>query len=195
MRRLHFLRHGPTHAKTMVGWTDLPADLSDTALLRRVDDAIPKDAICVSSDLKRCSMTLDAIQNGRRRMPDDPQLREFNFGDWDNKAYAQIAAENPKAIEAFWDNPGSIQAPNGESWDQLTARLTAGIDRLLRETSASESDILISTHFGAILTQLARATDMSAKSVFSFKIDNLSITTLLYHGPKGWGVQRVNHIP
>ncbi|MEY8841169.1 histidine phosphatase family protein, partial [Cribrihabitans sp. XS_ASV171] len=36
MTRLHFVRHGPTHAKGMVGWSDLPADLSDTALLDRL---------------------------------------------------------------------------------------------------------------------------------------------------------------
>ena len=28
MTRFWLVRHGPTHAKTMVGWTDLPADLS-----------------------------------------------------------------------------------------------------------------------------------------------------------------------
>ncbi|MCX8953857.1 histidine phosphatase family protein, partial [Ruegeria sp. NA] len=38
MTRLHLVRHGPTHAKTMVGWSDLPADLSDTAALRRLHD-------------------------------------------------------------------------------------------------------------------------------------------------------------
>jgi alpha-ribazole phosphatase len=36
MTRFWLVRHGPTHAKAMVGWSDLPADLSDTAALSRV---------------------------------------------------------------------------------------------------------------------------------------------------------------
>ena len=36
MTRLWWVRHGPTHAKAMVGWRDLPADLSDTAALARL---------------------------------------------------------------------------------------------------------------------------------------------------------------
>ena len=41
MSRLFLVRHGPTHAKTMVGWSDLPADLSDTAALARLSDHLP----------------------------------------------------------------------------------------------------------------------------------------------------------
>lgn len=31
MTRIFWIRHGPTHANGMVGWSDLPADLSDSA--------------------------------------------------------------------------------------------------------------------------------------------------------------------
>jgi hypothetical protein len=35
MTRFWLVRHGPTHAKAMIGWTDLAADLSDQSALRR----------------------------------------------------------------------------------------------------------------------------------------------------------------
>ena len=53
MSRFFWVRHGPTHAKTMVGWSDLPADLSDTARLARLSAHLPDGAPVVSSDLVR----------------------------------------------------------------------------------------------------------------------------------------------
>ena len=36
MTDIFLIRHGPTHAKGMVGWSDLAADLSDTQALARL---------------------------------------------------------------------------------------------------------------------------------------------------------------
>ena len=63
--RFHLVRHGPTHAKSMVGWSDLPADLSDTAALARLEAALPREAVVISSDLIRAVATADAIQGDR----------------------------------------------------------------------------------------------------------------------------------
>jgi broad specificity phosphatase PhoE len=45
MSRIWLVRHGPTHAKGMVGWTDLPADLSDGAALARLNAHLPQARI------------------------------------------------------------------------------------------------------------------------------------------------------
>ena len=82
MTRLCLVRHGPTHAKTMVGWSDLPADLSDTAALDRLSSYLPPEALVISSDLSRAVATADAVQGARRRLGHDPDLREMNFGAW-----------------------------------------------------------------------------------------------------------------
>jgi len=62
------VRHGPTHAKTMVGHADVPADLSDTAALSRLSNYLPEVPV-VSSDLIRASATADAICGARPRLP------------------------------------------------------------------------------------------------------------------------------
>ncbi|MDZ4137070.1 MAG: histidine phosphatase family protein, partial [Paracoccaceae bacterium] len=51
MTRFHWVRHGPTHAKAMIGWTDLPADLSDHPAIARLTAFLPDAAGVVSSDL------------------------------------------------------------------------------------------------------------------------------------------------
>ncbi|MEM0975978.1 MAG: histidine phosphatase family protein [Pseudomonadota bacterium] len=190
--KLHFLRHGPTHAKTMVGWTDLPADLSNTARLDKIALEIPVSAICISSTLTRASATLDAVLGQRQILPADPDLREIHFGDWEDKSYSEALKENAQLAEDLWTRPGDIAPPNGESWNDLTARVSSAIDKIILDTDVE--DVLIACHFGPILTQLARFTDASAKTVFGFQIDPLSLTTIETLGAGAARVLRVNHL-
>ena len=96
MTRLWLIRHGPTHAKGMVGWTDLPADLSDAAQIARLRAALP-DAPVVSSDLLRAVQTGDVL-TPVSRLPHDPQLREINFGDWENLTFAHVELGAPEGL-------------------------------------------------------------------------------------------------
>lgn len=189
MSRIFLVRHGPTHAKSMVGWSDLPADLSDTAALARLDAYLPKEALVVSSDLQRAAHTADAIQGGRQRLPNDPDLREMHFGDWELKAATEV--EDQERLYAFWDSPGDVTPPKGESWNQVVARTSAAVDRLISEHP--KQDIVIVCHFGVILAQLQRATGLSSYETFGQRVDNLSVTEIIL-GPK-WGAGEVNHCP
>lgn len=190
MMRLFFVRHGPTHVKAMVGWADPPADLSDIAQLTRLEQHLPDDALVASSDLVRASATADAIANGRRRLPHDRDLREIDFGEWDMQIFDQI--EDQKRLRAFWDQPGDISAPNGESWDMVRARVSGAIDRLI--DAHAGSDLIIVAHFGAILTQVQRALGISSYDTFAHRIDNLSVTEL-HHTDQGLSVSSINHLP
>ncbi len=80
MTRFFLMRHGPTHAKSMVGWSDLPADLSDHAALARIEAYLPKDAIVVSSDLSRAIETAAAMQGRGQRVEHDLGRREWIWG-------------------------------------------------------------------------------------------------------------------
>ncbi|MBJ3761189.1 histidine phosphatase family protein [Maribius pontilimi] len=205
MSTLWWVRHGPTHAKGMVGWTDLPADLSDTGQLRRLSALLP-DAPVISSTLSRAVETADAIQDGRPRLPHDPDLRELHFGEWEMRRHDEIEEEDPAHIRAFWDQPGEISAPGGESWADLQARVGRAADRLL----ARGTDVIVVAHFGAILTQYQRAAGLTTRDAFGQKIDNLSVSAFRWAGsgssPRDadadlaaassadWTVLRINHL-
>ncbi len=191
MTRLHLVRHGPTHAKTMVGWSDLPADLSDSVAIQRLHDHLPSDAVVISSDLSRAADTASAIQGTRTRLPHHPDLREINFGTWELRGFREIEAEDPELAFAYWDNPGDVRPPSGESWNEVRTRVDAVIDRLIADHSGR--DLVIVVHFGVILTQVQRALDVTAQEAFSHKIDNLSVTELTHHGDR-WSVGRINHL-
>ncbi len=191
--RFWWVRHGPTHAKAAIGWTDLPADLSDTAALARLNAYLPQKATVISSDLQRACKTADAIQNTRPRLANAHNLREMHFGTWEGLAFTKIANRDPEISRKFWENPGEIAAPNGESWDMLSARTSGVIDGLIN--THGTKDIIVVAHFATILTALQRASNMSASAAFTFKIDNLSVTRLDYlHEAKTWRVMGVNHL-
>ncbi len=194
MTKVYLVRHGPTHAKTLVGWSDLPADLSDTAALARLDAYLPSDAVIISSDLSRAKATADAIQGERRRLPHDPDLREINFGDWELQRFDEI--KDQEHIRAYWETPGEISPPNGESWNDIRARVNTVVDRLVtRQVEAnSGADIVIVAHFGVILTQVQRAAGITAYQAFGHKIDNLSVTDVQIT-QTGWRVGDINHNP
>jgi alpha-ribazole phosphatase len=106
MTRLWLVRHGPTHAKTMVGWTDLPADLSDRAGLARLSAHLPQAPV-VSSDLIRAVSTADAL-GPRPRLPHDAGLREIHFGSWEMRSFTEVEAEDPELIRRYWEEPGGV---------------------------------------------------------------------------------------
>lgn len=188
MSRLWMVRHGPTHAKAMVGWSDIPADLADTAALERLRDYLP-DAPVISSDLIRATATADAIQAGRPRLAHHPDLREINFGAWEMRNFAEVEAETPDLIRAYWEQPGDVRPPQGESWNDVRGRVDSVIDTLI----GTAPDVIIVCHFGVILTQVQRALGISAYDTFANRIDNLSVTDLSYDN--SWHIGAINHRP
>ncbi|WP_299417527.1 histidine phosphatase family protein [uncultured Sulfitobacter sp.] len=194
MTTWHWVRHGPTHEKTFVGWRDVPADLSDTALINRVRAHLPEDAVLVSSDLIRSVHTADVLHTaGHTRLPHEVDLREMDFGVWDGMHFEAVAARDPDLSRAFWEKPGDVQAPDGESWNQTRARVDAVVDRL-NETH-SGGHIIAVAHFGVILTQVQRALGVSPYQAMAHKIDNISVTTLHHKGNDAWEAHAINHLP
>ena len=191
MTRFWWVRHGPTHAKTMVGWSDLPADLSDQTAIARLSDCLPKDAIIISSDLIRAATTADAVQANRLRQPHDKMLREMHFGDWELRSHAEIETETPDLIRAFWDRPGEVRAPGGESWNDLNRRIWSATDKLIADFAGH--NIIVVAHFGAILSALQRAENLTPKQAFSHRLNNFSVTEMV-HWSDGWQMGRINHI-
>lgn len=192
MTTFHWVRHGPTHERAFVGWRDVPADLSDTAGIDRLNSFLPGDAIVVSSDLIRASATADTLSAGRTRLPDLRDLREFHFGDWDGRHFSEVAETHPRLSRDYWENPGEPTPPGGESWNMAAQRIRPAVDTLIERHP--DRHIIVVAHIGVIMTQIERASGQSAREVIGNKIDNLSVTELHLSGTE-WQVRRINHLP
>jgi alpha-ribazole phosphatase len=187
--RIWWIRHAPTHATTMAGHRDIPADLSDHAALARLASFLPQGAPVTSSDLRRATATADAIAGDRPRLPPDAGLREFDHGDWDGLHWTAIAEGWPDLSRDYWTTPGDAAPPGGESWNTAAARVSAAIDRHLHLP-----DLIVVAHMGTILTQLARATGKSPYDTLAQPIVPLSVTCLRHDGIR-WHADLVNHLP
>ena len=184
------MRHGPTHEKAFLGWRDVSADLSDDDMLDRVRAFLPEAGVVLASDLLRARQTADAICGARRRLPDAPGLREFNFGDWDGLGFDEVAERDPELSRRFWEHPGAVAPPGGESWDQVSARVQAVVGGLARRGG----DIIAVAHIGVIMTQIARCAGQDTASALACQIEPLSITRIDVDGP-GMHLRVVNHCP
>jgi alpha-ribazole phosphatase len=192
MTTWHWVRHGPTHEKNFVGWRDVPADLSDRARIDRLSAFLPDDALVVASDLIRASATADAIVGNRQRLTDHADLREFNFGDWDGKHFSEVAQTHPDLCRAYWETPGDIEPPGGESWNMAKLRVSHVVDDL--SALHPGRHIIAVAHIGVIMTQIQRGLRTTPNNVIGNKIDNLSVTEVTL-GRDGWKTGRINHCP
>jgi alpha-ribazole phosphatase len=187
MSRLWWVRHGPTHLRTLAP-PDAPADLSDLAALGRLRAALPLVPV-VASPLLRARQTADALQGTRPRLPDDAAFREFDHGDWTGLTWDRIGMLWPDLSRAYLERPGKVAPPGGESWDDGAARVSAAADRLARQ-----GDHVVVSHMGAILTQIARAARLTPAAVLAERVDPLGVTCL-EQGPGGWRVVSINQRP
>lgn len=192
MTRWWWVRHGPTHEKALTGWRDVPADLSDRAKIQRLSAYLPQNAVLIASDLHRARATAQAISIGREPLITDPRLREFNFGLWDGLHFSEVAARDPILSRQYWEEPGDIAPPMGESWNEVATRVGTCVDALHHQHP--NRDIIAVAHMGVILTQIQRATGSTAYQALAQQIESLSVTQLTW-STAGWHTGAINHCP
>ncbi len=189
--RLWWVRHGPTLQTAFTGWRDVPADLSDTAALDRLDAYLPRQAVIVSSDLTRAATTADRLSAGRQRLPNRNDLREFDFGAWDGLSFDAVAARDPELSRAFWETPGDIAAPDGESFFDVSTRVNHAVDALV--TDHPGADLIAVAHLGVILSHLGVAAGLGLEKALTHSIDPLSVTRVdRIEG--SWAIKVINHV-
>ena len=136
--RIHFIRHGLTDGNAdgrYVGVTDLP--LSDSGIDElesiRVKGELPETNLVFTSPLKRCLETCEILFPDTEPVIVD-ELREFNFGDFENKTAAEIE-NDPTYIE--WIS-GRACPPNGEDSAEFVKRIALGLNIMVRKMMQAE---------------------------------------------------------
>ena len=95
--------------------------------------------------------------------------------------------EKPDHIRAFWETPGDVTPPGGESWHALTARVQTALTRL-----SHLPEVIVVAHFGPIVAAIQLAERLTPTEAFVHRIDNLSVTCLDFG--LNSRVHSVNHI-
>lgn len=200
--RWWWLRHAPVPERRgrVFGQMDVDADISDVAILNSLASCLPRDALWVTSPLKRASQTAAALAKavGHDAEPlVEPDFAEQDFGLWQGLTHNEMAERFPRENELFWKTPGSASPPGGESFVQVMERVGRAIAALSRDHLHEER--IVFAHGGVIRAALAAALDCGPERALCFAVDNLSVTRIdrmiLPGEAVQWRVSGVNLVP
>jgi alpha-ribazole phosphatase len=169
MTIVDLLRHGePERRDLLAGRTDLALSDAGWQQFERQTAEGEWDAI-VSSPLKRARDAAERLSRDRGFTLDiDPGWQEIDFGDWDGRAFTELRGDEATAqrIADIMRDPTLLAAPNGETFDQVKARVTSALDRLVERPGP----VLVVAHAGSIRMALAIACNIPAAALWSVRI-------------------------
>lgn len=185
---IDFLRHGEVAAQ---GWafrgrTDLPLSEEGWRQMRRVSESFgPLDQIA-ASPLQRCrhfAEEVSAARNCTLTLLDD--MREMDFGAWENRGFDELEAEHGPLLRRFWDSPVGIAPPGGELFDDFVLRVRTCWDHWVAEDCGGHR--LLVAHGGVIRVLLASIMDMPMHALWRLHLPYASwsrVSLLKGHQPK-----------
>jgi len=205
--RFWWVRHAPVdHGGRIYGQLDLSCDCTETAIFTGLAGQLPRDAVWVTSNLRRTHETASAIVRaglpGPQLIPGPDviaiaDLAEQHFGQWQGLAHEDLRQSRAGDFHRFWHAPAHEAAPGGESFFAVVERVSRAVRQLV-ETYPGR-DVIAVAHGGTIRAALALALGLDPEAALSFTIENCSITRIDHvEGPgmgHGWRVVTVNRPP
>lgn len=146
-----FIRHGKTEGnenKRYIGITDEP--LSQNGIKEIKKRHYPKANRVISSPMLRCRQTAELIYGNNYEVYDN--LRECNFGIFENKSYEELKDE-PNYIK-WLESSGRIPPPNGEGKAEFAERCCVCFENIVKSNSADTVAFVV--HGGTIMAILER---------------------------------------
>jgi broad specificity phosphatase PhoE len=177
MRELWLIRHGETEwsrSGTHTGLSDIPltaAGRAEAAALGRYLAARPF-ALVLVSPLERARETC-RLAGYENALP-DPDLREWDYGDYEGLTTPQIQAERP--AWSLWTDG----VPNGESAAQVAARAERVIARALAAESIADGDVALFAHAHILRVLTARWLALPPEDGRLFALGTAAVSILGY---------------
>jgi alpha-ribazole phosphatase len=180
-RQLILIRHATVPAAYVgryLGRTDVPLDRRGQDQARALAAALGDAgaAACWCSPLARARQTTELALPGAATPPRiEPDLREIDFGVWENRTFEEIHAADPAAVDRWAALAPDFTFPQGERLAGFVQRIGAVAQRL----AADPADTLLAvTHGGVIRTLLCRLLGLDVRHYLAFRVDYASITRL-----------------
>ena len=157
---LILIRHSITQGnleKRFIGTLDVPLIPQGEALARRVGPTLPSVEHIYRSPLLRCRQTAELLWPGVDMTVVD-ELRESDFGPFEGKNHAELK-DDP--LYQIWlaggDRPNFAAMPVGESPQQVTQRVSVGLEKVAADAAAHGFDrVGVVSHGGALMALLGK---------------------------------------
>ena len=137
------------------------------------------DAI-VSSPLLRAYRTAEAVNRYRGlEIQTDARLEEIGGGAYENTPWSELPARFPEETRRWYEDPGSVQAPGGESMRQVYDRVWAALLELVRRYPGGT--VCVTSHGCAIRNMLCHALGYPLARIGEVPwCNNTSLTSLVF---------------
>jgi len=157
--------------KRYAGRTDVPltdAGLAQAAAAAKRLASAGIDTI-VASPLRRTVQTAEAVAEvtGLPVATEDG-FRETDFGAWEGLTFAEVRERWPSEMKAWLADP-EVAPPGGESFAEVSERVTAALHRVLAGRAGQR--ILIVSHVTPIKTLVAAALLAPPPALFRMHLD------------------------
>ena len=189
------LRHGQTPMsvqKRYSGRSDPP--LTDTGVRQAVAAAkrlasAGIDAI-VASPLQRTVRTAEEVAAVTGiPVTADEGFRETDFGAWEGLTFAEVRERWPSEVTTWLADP-SVAPPGGESFAQVSERVTAALHRILAERA--HQTVLIVSHVTPIKSLLRMGLDAGPTLLFRLHLDLAALSIVEFYPDGNASVRLVN---
>ena len=150
MAELILIRHGKTAGNLLGRYIGSRTDesLCDEGREGLAGKQLPEVERLYVSPMKRCVETAEILWPGfdRKKMQKVTDLRECDFGDFENKNYKELSGNGD--YQAWIDSNGTLPFPNGESMDAFKSRCLEAFARIVEEVSGAEQEWIASGKTG-----------------------------------------------
>lgn len=119
------------------------------------------------------------------------ELREVYLGDFEGGEYRIRAGRGDPVIKQVFAEERWDAIPNGESWEDFGARVTAGVERIVAAVGPNTTAVAV-VH-GAVIGQLCRQATNSRPFAFVHS-DNCSVSRLVVMEDGRWLLRSFNDI-
>jgi broad specificity phosphatase PhoE len=182
------LRHGEVAADSWAfrGSTDIALSQRGWRQMRTASAAMERVDHIATSPMQRCmrfAEELSANQQADLMTLDD--MREINFGDWENLGFEQLEAEHGQLLQQFWQSPVGICPPQGEPFDAFVKRVLEAWQAWINSDVGHRR--LLIAHGGVIRVLLAHILKMPMSSLWRLDLPYASwsrVSLLAGHEPR-----------
>ena len=149
--KVHLIRHGETdynQQRRIQGHSPSVLSESGIAQAKAISNelSVDKPALIISSQMIRAVQTTKIIaENHNLEYITMPVLNSRDFGDISGFSYSELKEKHPEMFEKLKSNRDGFTPPNGESTEQIEARVRDFIGKLVGFKDKYKS-IIIVTH-------------------------------------------------
>jgi broad specificity phosphatase PhoE len=177
---IHLARHGQTAYNAegrFQGHLPVPLDDTGREQARALAEAVAQVEVhgFVCSPLARARETAEIVAERIGIEPEeDARFCETDTGDWTDRSFAEIKAEDPEGFHRYEVSDPTFRYPGGESFAEQSDRVQAGLADLRARPDALPA--LVVCHRGVIRLALAVAT--GDHTAGGREISNATLVTL-----------------